>query len=117
MALTLTITGVYGVMAYIVRLRTREIGIRMALGAQPRDVLLLILKVGLSLGAAGIALGVAGSLALTRILASFLYNVQPNDPMTLGAVAFGLAGIVLLANYLPARQATTVDPIVALRYE
>jgi len=117
LALMLTVTGVYGVVAYIVRLRTREIGIRMALGAEPGDVLLLILKRGLILGAVGIGLGAAGSLALTRTLASMLYEVKPNDPVTLGAVAFGLAGIVLLATLVPARRATRVDPVIALRYE
>jgi putative ABC transport system permease protein len=117
LALALTAVGIYGVVAYSVAQRTREVGIRMALGAQRRDVLKLILMKGLTLIAWGIAFGLVGCYWLARLVSSQLYGVSPNDPLTLVTVAAVLVAVALLASYLPARRATKVDPLVALRYE
>ena len=116
-ALLLAALGVYGVMAYAVARRTREIGIRMALGAQWTDVLGMILGQGMKLVAAGVAIGLAASLALTRLMTTFLYDVKPTDPLTYAAVALLLISIALAANLAPARRAVSVDPAVALRHE
>jgi len=116
-ALLLAVAGIYGVMAYWVGRRTREIGVRIALGAMPIDVLRLVLGLGLRTVAAGVAFGLAGSLALTRTMQSLLFGVSPADPATLLGVTILLAGVALLASYIPARQATKVDPMVALRHE
>jgi putative ABC transport system permease protein len=117
MAVVLAAVGVYGVMAYSVSRRTHEIGIRRALGAQRQDVMRLILGRGLSLVVVGIILGLAGALALTRFLSSFLYGVTSKDPATFIAVSLLLAGVALIASYIPARRTAKVDPMVALRYE
>ena len=117
LALVLTAIGVYGVVAYSVAQRTRELGIRMALGAQKMDVLKLILVKGLVLVAWGSAIGLVASYWLSRLIASQLYGVSPSDPVTLISVAVLLGGVALLASYIPARRATKVDPLVALRYE
>jgi putative ABC transport system permease protein len=116
-ALLLAVAGIYGVMAYWVKRRTREIGVRIALGAVPIDVLRLVLGHGLRTVMLGVAFGLAGSLALTRTMQSLLFGVSPADPATLLGVTLLLAGVALLASYIPARQATKVDPMVALRHE
>jgi putative ABC transport system permease protein len=117
LALALTAIGVYGLLAFSVARRTNEFGIRMALGASRMEVLRLVLGQGAMLIAVGLALGLAGSLALTRFLASLLYGVKPGDPISFAAVAIILLAVGLAASYLPARRATRVDPMVALRYE
>jgi putative ABC transport system permease protein len=116
-ALTLAMVGVYGVMSYSVAERTREIGIRVALGAQRRDVLALIVKRGMALALGGALIGLGGAIALTRLMTGLLYEVSATDPLTLSAVAVALASSSSLACYLPARRATKVDPMVALRTE
>jgi putative ABC transport system permease protein len=117
MALFLAAVGLYGLMAYAVKQRTAEIGVRIALGAQRRDVLKLILGQGIMLTIAGLALGLIAALGLTRVLVSLLYGVAPSDPVTLIIVPLVLITISLLACYVPARRAMRVDPMVALRYE
>ena len=117
MALLLGTVGLYGVIAYSVSQRTREIGVRMALGAQRRDVMSLVLGEGMWVILIGLAIGLAGSLALTRFLSSLLVGVTATDPLTFAGVAVLLALIALAACYMPARRAMLVDPMLALRYE
>ena len=104
-------------MAYFVTQRTREIGVRIALGAQWRDVLKLILKSGMLLVFIGLTVGLAAALALTRLISTLLFEVSPTDPITYGAVTLCVILAALLACYIPARRATKVDPLIALRYE
>jgi putative ABC transport system permease protein len=117
LAVALAAIGIYGVMAYSVSQRTNEIGIRMALGAKQNDVLKMVVWQGMKLAAAGALVGIAGSLLLGQFLASMLYRVTPRDPLTFVLVSIGLFGVSLVANYIPARRAMRVDPMVALRYE
>jgi putative ABC transport system permease protein len=117
LALTLAAVGIYGVISYSVIQRTHEIGIRMSLGAQPTQVLRLVMGQGAKLALAGIAIGAAAALALTRLMRSLLFEVRPTDPLTFVAIAALLAAVALAACYIPARRAMRVDPMTALRYE
>jgi len=116
-AFVLAIVGIYGVMSYAVTQRTHEIGIRMAIGAQPSDVFRMILGQGMMLTIIGMAAGLLGAFALTRLMATMLFSVKPTDPVTFGGVALLLFVIALIACYIPGRRATKVDPVNSLRYE
>ena len=117
MALALGIIGIYGVMSYTVSQRKREIGIRLALGAQSGDVLQMVLKQGTRLAMVGVVIGISAAFALTRLMANLLFGVTAHDPLTFVSVAVLLMLVVLLACYIPARRATHIDPSVALHYE
>jgi predicted permease len=116
-ALLLTALGIYGVISYVVNERTHEIGIRLALGAQSTNILLMVLRQGLGLALAGAALGLAGALIVSHLMAGLLFGVRPTDPLTFATVALLLVGVALLACYIPARRALRVDPLVTLRHE
>jgi ABC-type antimicrobial peptide transport system permease subunit len=117
LSLLLACVGLYGLLSYEVTQRTREIGIRMALGARPPDVLRIVVRQGVGLSAVGAIIGILVALGATRYLASLLYGVRPFDPPTFLAVALLLSLVALAACYIPARRASRVDPLVALRYE
>jgi len=117
LALALAATGIYGVLSYLVAQRTREIGIRIALGATAGAVLALILKRGAILILIGTAAGLAGAIALTRLIKTLLFGVSATDPATFASIALLLVVVALIASYIPARRATKVDPMVALRHD
>jgi putative ABC transport system permease protein len=117
MAVFLAALGIFGVLSYAVVQRSREIGIRVALGAHPRDVLRMVMGQAARLAGIGVLAGLAGAVGLSRAIASLLFELSPTDPATLGSMAAVLAVVALVASYLPARRATRVDPLVALRSE
>jgi putative ABC transport system permease protein len=117
LALLLGTIGLYGTIAYSITRKTHEIGIRLALGAKPRDVLRMVLGKGLQLTLVGVFIGILAALAVMRLIATMIYGVTPTDPMTFAGVAIFLMPVALFACYIPARRATRVDPMVALRHE
>jgi ABC-type antimicrobial peptide transport system permease subunit len=117
LALLLACIGLYGVMAYGVTRRTSEIGVRMALGAVPGDVVRMVLRETILLAVGGIAIGIPAALWLTKLTKSFLFGLEPNDPMVLAVAVISLLAVCALAGWLPARRAARIDPTVALRYE
>jgi putative ABC transport system permease protein len=117
MALILSAVGIFGVMSYTVTQRTRELAVRMALGASRQDVLGLVLREGLWVTFLGVGVGLGGALALSRVMAQYLYGISSTDPLTLASASVLLILVAVLAAYMPARRAAKVDPLMALRYE
>ncbi|MCA1648824.1 MAG: FtsX-like permease family protein [Acidobacteria bacterium] len=117
LALALATIGIYGVMAYLVNQGSREIGIRIALGATPSGILSLVLRQGMTVAIIGVAIGLAGAFALTRFMHSLLYDVRGTDPLTFGGISVMLTAIALLASYIATRRAARIDPITSLRSE
>jgi ABC-type antimicrobial peptide transport system permease subunit len=117
LATVLAAMGLYGVMAYVVARRTREIGIRMALGANRGSVVWLVMREVLVLATVGVAIGLTSAWGLTRLVESQLFEVKPSDPVTLALATLGIAAVAMLAGYVPARRATGIDPTTALRFE
>jgi putative ABC transport system permease protein len=117
LALVLAAVGIYGVMSYSVAQQTREIGIRIALGAKRTDVLKMTVKAGLKMVAIGLGIGLAAAVVLTRVMASLLFGISATDPITFISISLVLLAVALLASYIPALRATKVDPMVALRYQ
>ena len=117
LALALAAIGIYGVMAYLVTQGTREIGIRIALGATPGHILSLVVRQGMTLAFSGVAIGLAGAFLLTRLMRTLLFGVKTTDPLTFVAISLLLTLIALLASYIPARRASQVDPMISLRCE
>jgi putative ABC transport system permease protein len=117
LTLTLAAVGIYGVISYAVTQRTQEIGIRIALGARPNDVLKLVVKGGIVLALSGVAIGVVIAFGLTRLLAALLFGVTPTDALTFASGSLAIVAVAVLACYIPARRATKVDPLLAMRDE
>ena len=117
LALGLAAIGVYGVMSYLVSQGTRELGIRLALGAAPHDLLRLVVRQGMAVAVAGVVLGLAGAFLLTRFMRALLFGVGANDPLTFAAIALTLAVVAFIACYVPARRAARVDPVTSMRVE
>ena len=117
LALALATVGVYGVITYLVDQGTRELGIRMALGATPGGITNMVIRQGLFLGGIGVAVGIAGALVLTRFLSSLLFGIEPTDPITFAGIGFLMMLVAVISSYIPARRAARIDPVISLRTE